>query len=138
MRGIRTPGLTGILCAAAAGLAMASFASPTTVHSVTELTNVLANVKANDEVVIAEGTYNLAGMKMHAVGHLYVTNTITLRGGTGNPADVVLQPSRLRPRPGPSAPASLQAVTLTLAAGSRPLLAALHHKSRSLPLSLER
>ena len=93
VRKIRTPGLTGIICAAAAGLAMASFASSTTVHSVTELTNVLANVKANDEVVIAEGTYNLAGMKMHAVGHLYVTNTITLRGETGNPADVVLQGS---------------------------------------------
>ena len=93
MREIRTPGLTGIICAAAAGLAMASFASPTTVHSVTELTNVLANVKANDEVVLAAGTYNLAGMKMHAVGHLYVTNTITLRGETGNPADVVLQGS---------------------------------------------
>ena len=85
--------LKSIICAAAAGLAMASFASPTTVHSVTELTNVLANVKANDEVVIASGTYNLAGIKMHTVGHLYVTNTITLRGGTGNPADVVLQGS---------------------------------------------
>ena len=93
MREIRTPGLKSIICAAVAGLTMASFASSTTVHTVTELTNVLANVKANDEVVIAEGTYNLAGMKMHDVGHLYVTNQIVLRGETGNPADVILQGS---------------------------------------------
>ena len=85
--------MKSILCVAVAGFAMVSAASPSTVHSVTELTNVLANVKANDEVVIAEGTYNLAGMKMHDVGHLYVTNKIVLRGETGNPADVILQGS---------------------------------------------
>ena len=79
--------LVALLVAAAAFAAEA-----VTVNSVAALQGEIASATVGKEIVIAAGTYNLADeTAMNAEGHLYVAiKKITLRGATGNPADVVL------------------------------------------------
>ena len=78
--------LTALLTAA---VAIASEA--VTVNSVADLQREIANATTGTEILIAAGTYNLADKPaMNAVGHLYLTQKVTLRGATGNPKDVVL------------------------------------------------
>ena len=72
---------------------LAVSASAVTVTSVTELTNELAKATTGTEIVIdsSGSPYDLSMVDcMSRVGHLYAGVKVTLRGSTGNPADVVL------------------------------------------------
>lgn len=68
------------------------------VSSVDALTNALANATAGTEIVLSqEGSpYDLSSVCMSRAGHLIANVRITLRGVTGDPADVVLQGSTNR------------------------------------------
>ena len=71
-------------------------AEPVTVSTVAELQSALAAANDGTEIVISAGemppkVYDLsAAASMSRAGHLYAGVSITLRGSTDNPADVVL------------------------------------------------
>jgi len=77
---------------AAAGLSLFSSAATTSVSTVADLIAAVRDAKADDEIIVmASGSpYEFASTDFDLVGHLYATNKITLRGSTGNPADVKL------------------------------------------------
>ena len=82
--------------AALAAIILAATASAVTVSSVQELQEALAAASSGDEIVISAGetppkVYDLSTAAcMSRVGHLYAGVKLTLRGSSGNPADVVL------------------------------------------------
>ena len=68
-------------------------ASAVDVSTVEELTNALAKATSGTEIVIAAKAtpYDLSTVAcMSRAGHLYAAEKVTLRGATGDPADVVL------------------------------------------------
>ena len=70
---------------------MISQAFATDVSTVSGLIDAVANATADDEIVLAKGTYDLSEAPcMSRVGHLYTTKKVSFRGATGNPDDVVL------------------------------------------------
>ena len=81
--------------AALAAIILAASASAVTVSSVQELQAALA-ASSGAEIVISAGetppkVYDLSTAAcMSRVGHLYAGVKVTLRGSSGNPADVVL------------------------------------------------
>lgn len=76
----------------AAGLSFSALAATTNVATVAELIGAVQNAYAGDEIVVkASGSpYYFSSDQKDIVGHLYARVRITLRGETGNPADVVL------------------------------------------------
>lgn len=63
------------------------------VSNVQELQNAIRTASDFETIVVTKkgSPYNLAELPcMHTNGYLYVTNSITIRGETGNPADVVI------------------------------------------------
>lgn len=68
------------------------------VSSVAELVSELESATADKEIVIASKAepYDLSSVCMSRAGHLIANVRITLRGATGDPADVVLQGSTNR------------------------------------------
>lgn len=83
------------LCFAAvltAGFSFAAFAATTNVATVADLIDAVQNASAGDEIVVkASGSpYEFSSDQKDIVGHLYARVSITLRGETGNPDDVVL------------------------------------------------
>lgn len=82
--------------AALAAIILAASASAVTVSSVQELQAELAAASSGDEIIISAGetppkVYDLSTADcMSRVGHLYAGVKVTLRGSSGNPADVVL------------------------------------------------
>ena len=77
---------------AATGLSLYAIAATTSVSTVAGLIAAVRDAKANDEIVVMSSgsPYEFASTDFDLVGHLYATNRITLRGSTGNPADVKL------------------------------------------------
>ena len=76
----------------AAGLSFSALAATTNVATVADLIGAVQNASAGDEIVVmASGSpYEFSSDQKDIVGHLYARVRITLRGETGNPADVVL------------------------------------------------
>ena len=76
----------------AAGLSFSAHAATTNVATVAELIAAVQNASPNDEIVVmASGSpYAFLSDQKDVVGHLYARVSITLRGETGNPEDVVL------------------------------------------------
>lgn len=81
-----------LAAALAVGAAAACGAAVVEVSSKGALLEAVNNAKANDEIIIkASGSpYNFDQADFDTVAHLYAKVRITLRGETGNPADVVL------------------------------------------------
>ena len=75
-----------------AGFALPALAASTSVATVADLISAVQNANNNDEIVVmASGSpYEFTADQKDVVAHLYARVTITLRGETGNPADVVL------------------------------------------------
>ena len=76
----------------AAGLSFSVLAATVNVATVADLINAVQNASAGDEIVVkASGSpYLFSSDQKDVVGHLYARVSITLRGETGNPEDVVL------------------------------------------------
>ena len=75
-----------------AGFALPALAATTSVATVEDLINAVQTAKNYDEIVVmASGSpYEFTTDQKDIVAHLYARVKITLRGETGNPADVVL------------------------------------------------
>ncbi len=74
----------GILFTAVAALSIAAGATTYHVPADGALATVLGNAVDGDEIVIAHGTYSFTSV-------LTVSAAVTVRGGTGNPEDVILK-----------------------------------------------
>lgn len=80
---VNAKAITAALLAASLGAA----ADVTTVSGLVEAVN---NAAGGEEIVVAAGTYNLAEVDPQDNAYMYTKKNITLRGATGNPADVVI------------------------------------------------
>ena len=70
---------------------MVQSAATRSVSDVPGLMSEIAAADAGDVIKLAKGDYYLSSEPcMNSVGHLYIGKAISLKGATGNPADVVL------------------------------------------------